>query len=205
MAVERYAQLLLEWNRTANLTGARTEEAVRRHIADAERLLDLDWGGITRVIDVGSGGGLPAIPLALRLPDTHFALLEASSQKGAFLQHAAGSLGLRNVEVLIGRAEVYGQQPGFRETFDRAISRAAARPRVLLELALPFVRTGGDLVAEVGEIDPAPLATASRLLGGGPPRLERANGGRFLVVPKVGSTPAAYPRRPGVPNQRPLA
>lgn len=205
MATERYAELLLEWNRSANLTGARTAEEVRRHIQDAERLLDLDWSAVTRVIDIGSGGGLPAIPLALGLPDIHFALLEASSRKSAFLQHAAGSLGLGNVEVLTGRAELYGHLPAFREAFDRAISRAAARPPVLLELALPFVRTGGDLIAEVAEIDPAALEPPSRLLGGGLPRIQADSGGNLLVVAKVGSTPAAYPRRPGVPNRRPLS
>ncbi len=205
MAAERFAELLLEWNRTVNLTGARTAEEVRRHVQDAERLLDLDWAGVTRVIDIGSGGGLPAVPLAIQLPDTHFALLEASSRKGAFLQHTAGSLGLRNVEVLIGRAELYGHLPAFRETFDRAISRAAARPPVLLELALPFVKTGGDLIAEVGEIDAATLELPSRLLGGGPPRLQTVRGGKVLVVPKLGSTPATYPRRPGIPNRRPLS
>lgn len=205
MATERYGELLLEWNRTVNLTGARTAEDVRRHIRDAERLLDLEWRAVTRVIDVGSGGGLPAIPLALRLPQIHFALLEASSRKSAFLQHTAGSLGLGNVTVLTGRAELYGHLPAYRETFDRAISRAAARPPVLLELALPFVRTGGDLIAEVGEIDPTALESASRLLGGGSPRVHPADGGTLLLVAKVGPTPATYPRRPGVPSRRPLS
>lgn len=205
MSTERYEELLLEWNRTVNLTGARTLEEVRRQVADGERLLDLDWAGVTRVIDIGSGGGLPAIPLALRLPGTRFSLLEASSKKGAFLQHAAGSLGLRNVEVLIGRAELYGHLPAFRETYDRAISRAAARPPALLELALPFVRTGGDLIAEVGEIDAATLQTTSLRLGGGAPRLRDSGGGHILVVPKVGPTPPEYPRRPGIPTRRPLS
>jgi 16S rRNA (guanine527-N7)-methyltransferase len=205
MATERYAELLLEWNRSLNLTGARTAEDVRRHVQDAERLLDLDWSAVTRVIDIGSGGGLPAIPLALALPGIRFALLEASSRKSAFLEHTAGSLSLGNVEVLTGRAEIYGHLPAYREAFDRAISRAAARPPVLLELALPFVRTGGDLIAEVGEIDPTALESSSRLLGGGSPRIQAAHGGNLLVVAKLGPTPATYPRRPGTPNRRPLS
>ena len=66
--MEQYARLLLEWNRTVNLTGARTMDAVEAHIADAHRLLEVTWNGVTNVIDIGSGGGLPAVPLALRLP-----------------------------------------------------------------------------------------------------------------------------------------
>lgn len=205
MTAQGYAELLLEWNRLVNLTGARTLADVEAHIAEAEALLELDWVGVRRVIDIGSGGGLPAIPLALRLKDTRFALLEANGRKGAFLQHAAGSLGLSNVEVIVGRAETYGRRPEFREAFDRATSRAAARPAVLLELALPFVRTGGDLIAQVGELDPAQLAGASRLLGGGLPRLEPARHGNLLLVAKVAPTPDAYPRRIGIPSRRPLS
>jgi 16S rRNA (guanine527-N7)-methyltransferase len=205
--LQRYADLLLEWNRSVNLTGARTAEEVAAQIADARRLQAMVWDGIKGVIDIGSGGGLPAIPLAIGLPTIEFTLLEANQRKCAFLEHVAGSLGLDNVTVAAGRAEDLGHNPTLREGFDRAISRAAARPAVLLELALPFVRTGGDLIAEVGPIDPRSLDEAARILGGGPPRLEHVppDGGMLLTVAKIGPTPARYPRRPGVPNRRPLA
>ena len=118
----------------------------------------------------------------------------------------AGTLGLANVAVVPGRAEELGHQPAFREQFDRAISRAAARPEVLLELALPFVRTGGDLVAQVSPLDPLVLEPAARLLGGGIPRLEQPAGGHALmVVPKLVPTPARFPRRSGLPGRKPLA
>jgi 16S rRNA (guanine527-N7)-methyltransferase len=206
-AVERYAQLLLEWNRTVNLTGARTIEEVHAHIEDADRLLALSWDGIQRVIDVGSGGGLPAIPLALRLPAVEFSLLEANTRKCAFLQHVAASLAMRNVRVLPGRAEDLGRQPELREQFDRAISRAVAQPPVMLELTLPFVRPGGDLLAEVSELDPESLTGVARLLGGGVPRLRRGPSDRdyVLIVDKIEATPDQYPRRAGLPNRKPLA
>jgi 16S rRNA (guanine527-N7)-methyltransferase len=205
--IQRYAELLVDWNRSVNLTGARTVEEVLRQVAAGDALLAVSWAGIGRVIDIGSGGGLPAIPLALAMPQVQFTLLEANTRKCAFLQHVAAALNLRNVAVAAGRAEELGHRPALREQFDRAISRAAAPPAVLLELALPFVRPGGDLVAQVSPVDPHLLEPAARLLGGGPPRLEPPGdgSGTLLVVPKVGPTPPDYPRRTGIPNRKPLA
>lgn len=204
--VQQYAHLLLEWNRSINLTGAQTFEQVEALIADAGVLVDASWTGITSVIDIGSGGGLPAIPLAVAMPQVRFTLLEANIRKCAFLEHVAGTLGLANVAVAPGRAEELAHRPALREQYDRAISRAAARPEVLLELALPFVRTGGDLVAQVSPLDPLALEPAARLLGGGTPRLEPAAGGRALmVVPKLAPTPSRFPRRTGLPGRKPLA
>ncbi len=178
---------------------------MRQHLDDARSLLELAWEQAAAVIDIGSGGGLPAIPLALALPGTRFTLLEANGRKGAFLQHAAATLPLRNVDVVVGRAETLAHEARYREGFDRAISRAAAPPPVLLELALPFVKAGGDLVAQVGAIDISALASPSRQLGGAAPRLQRTSTGYLLLVSKVEPTPPRFPRRPGVPNRRPLA
>ncbi len=205
--VQQYAQLLLEWNRSINLTGARTLEQVEALIADAAVLAGASWAGVSRVIDIGSGGGLPAVPLAIGMPQVQFTLLEANARKSAFLEHVAGTLGLTNLVVALGRAEELGHLPALREQFDRAISRAAARPEVLLELALPFVRTGGDLVAQVSPLDPVVLEPVARLLGGGTPRLEHpdASGRALMVVPKLGATPARFPRRTGQPGRKPLA
>ncbi len=205
--IQRYAEMLLGWNRSVNLTGARTMEEVVAQIAAGDVLLAIPWTGIERVIDIGSGGGLPAIPLALAMPQVQFTLLEANTRKCAFLERLAATLNLKNVAVAQGRAEELGHRPALREQFDRAISRAAAPPAVLLELALPFVRPGGDLVAQVSPVDPHLLEPAARLLGGGSPRLERPghDSGTLLHVPKLGPTPADYPRRIGVPNRKPLA
>ena len=205
--LQRYAELLLDWNQSVNLTGARTLEQVETQIAEAGPLLAMSWQGARRVIDIGSGGGLPAIPLSLALPEAQFFLLEANARKCAFLEHVAGTLQLRNVTVLPGRAEVLGHRPELREQFDRAVSRAAAPPPVLLELALPFVKPGGDLLAQVSNIDTHVLEPAAAVLGAGPPRLEYPtdSSGGLLVVPKISATPAAYPRRVGVPKRKPLA
>ena len=205
--MRRYAELLLDWNQTINLTGARSLEEVEAQIDNAAALRAMSWGQIGRVIDIGSGGGLPAVPLALAFPNIRFSLLEANARKCAFLEHVAGTLQLRNVAVLSGRAEELGHRHEFRERFDRATSRAAARPAVLLELALPFVKPGGDLLAQVSNVDVQQLAPVARTLGAGSPHLERPlpGGSSLLVVPKIASTPADYPRRVGVPNRKPLA
>lgn len=205
--LQRYAQLLLDWNRTVNLTGARTLPEIEAQIADADVLLAVDWETVRSAIDIGSGGGLPAIPLALALPMVEFSLLEASARKCAFLEHAAGTLDLGNVRVLAGRAEDLGRRAELREQFDRAISRAAARPGVLLELALPFVKPGGELIAQVTSADPRVLRAAAARLGGGEPRLAypAGPGSALLVISKTAHTPGDYPRRVGVPTRRPLA
>jgi 16S rRNA (guanine527-N7)-methyltransferase len=205
--VQQYAQLLLEWNRSINLTGARTLEQAEALIADSGVLAGATWTGVASVIDIGSGGGLPAVPLAIAMPQVQFTLLEANARKCGFLEHVAATLGLSNVVVAPGRAEDLGHLRALREQFDRAISRAAARPEVLLELALPFVRTGGDLVAQVSPLDPVALEPAARLLGGGTPRLEYpdAGGRALMVVPKLASTPSRFPRRTGLPGRKPLA
>ena len=204
--VRRYAELLLDWNRTVNLTGARSLLEIEAQIADAEALLRVDWAAVQTVIDIGSGGGLPAIPLALALPTVRFALLEATARTCACLDSAAGTRELAHVRGLPGRAEVLGHRAELREKFDRAISRAAARAAVLLELALPFVKPGGELIAQVTSADPDTLRTAAAKLGGGDPRLERPAGeGTLLVVPKLGPTAAGYPRRVGLPGRKPLA
>jgi 16S rRNA (guanine527-N7)-methyltransferase len=204
--LRQYAELLLDWSRTVNLTGARSLPEIEAQIADADGLLGFDWKGVQTVVDIGSGGGLPAIPLALAMPAVSFALLEANARKCAFLEFAAGTLELANVRVLLGRAEVLGHRGDLREQFDRAISRAAARAAVLLELALPFVKPGGELIAQVTNADPDTLRTAAATLGGGEPRLEQpAANGNLLVVPKLRATPAGYPRRVGLPGRKPLA
>ena len=203
----RYAELLLEWNRAVNLTGARTLEEIRKQIDNSSLLLAIAWEGGKRVVDIGSGGGLPAIPLALAFPEVSFSLLEANARKCAFLRHAAGTLGLANVAILEGRAEELARQAQFRERFDRAISRAAAAPTVLLELALPFVEPGGELIAQVSQVDPHLLQSAAAIHGGGVPRIEHPVPGRgaLLLVPKLAPTPPEYPRRVGVPSRKPLA
>ena len=160
------------------------------------------------LLDVGAGGGMPGLPLAIARPDLRVTLLEADRRKAAFLVHAAASLEL-DVEVVAERAET-AARGRLREAFDVATCRALGSLPVVAELCLPFVRVGGRVLAMRGEADEAGAAAAAvALLGGGHARTVAApsaarSRGVVLTVPKVGPTPPAYPRRPGVPNRRPL-
>jgi 16S rRNA (guanine527-N7)-methyltransferase len=164
------------------------------------------------VIDVGSGGGLPGLPLRLARADLALTLLEANQRKAAFLVQAAAKLGLVGVEVVARRAEDAGHDPRHREAYDFALARALAAMPVLVELCLPFVAVGGRLLAmktdAAGEARAAGAAIAR--LGGELVEIGAATSaarslGEVIVVEKVRPTPPQFPRRPGVPGRRPLA
>jgi 16S rRNA (guanine527-N7)-methyltransferase len=178
-------------------------------IDDSLVLLD-HLGEAQRVVDVGSGGGLPGLPLKIARPDLQVTLVESDQDKAAFLVRACAVLGLQDVEVLARRAEEVGQDPLYREAFDAAVARALAPMRVLAELCLPLVKVGGRLLAQ--KTDSEELNDASRAIeamGGvlngvaAAPSAARSTG-TIVIVDKVRSTPPAYPRRPGVPGRKPL-
>jgi 16S rRNA (guanine527-N7)-methyltransferase len=160
---------------------------------DALRALPLlgRWDGA--LIDVGSGGGSPGIPLAAALPEREVTLLEAERRKCDFLRRWAPP----NASVVWGRAE---EQP--LELWRVAVAKALAQPPVAAELCLPLVGVGGAAILWLGEhADLERLATASERVGGGPPELHDG----LAVLPKVASTPPGFPRRVGVAKKRPLA
>jgi 16S rRNA (guanine527-N7)-methyltransferase len=184
----------------------------RALIEDSLVLLAFLPPGRLRVIDVGSGGGLPGLPLRLARPDLALTLLEANRRKAAFLVQASATLGLADVEVVARRAEEAGHDPRHRETYDFALARAVAAMPVLVELCLPFVAVGGRLLAmktdASAEAESARAAIdrlGGRLLEIGAAATSARSLGQVVVVEKVRPTPLEYPRRPGVPERRPLA
>lgn len=216
-ALARYGALLAEANRALNLTSLREPaEIERRHIGESLAVVrTLAAAGFlpegARVIDVGSGGGLPGIPLAIARPDVRVTLLEATGKKAAFLEHAVAELGLGGVAVLAARAEEAAHVPEEREMYDLALARAVAPLATLVELTLPFVRGGGAVAAVKGSRADKEIAEAGgaiRRCGGGapetlplPPDVPHL---RLVIVPKVAPTPPDLPRRPGMPAKRPL-
>jgi 16S rRNA (guanine527-N7)-methyltransferase len=178
-------------------------EARRVHVDDALAALPLIDRG--PVVDVGSGGGSPGIPLAAARSDLRVDLLEATAKKCAFLRTWAREFA--NVSVVCARAEEHARAAG-RDAYATAVARALAAPPVAVEWCLPLVSPGGRLVLYVGEADDRRAAAAAAELGG---RLAEAvpvpcaERRRFLVFEKLEPTPDGFPRRPGAARKRPLA
>jgi 16S rRNA (guanine527-N7)-methyltransferase len=199
--LERWLEALLA---EPGLTAIRdTAEARRVHVHDALAAAQLVEEG--PVVDVGSGGGSPGIPVASACPGVQVDLLEAQQRKCAFLESTTA--GFPNVRVLCARAEEHGRGTG-REAYGTALAQALAPPPVAVEWCLPLVRQGGRVVLLVGEIDVEQAATAAEIVGGGAPEIVVLAGSErrsLLVVPKVAPTPERFPRRPGLARKRPLA
>lgn len=168
-----------------------------------------------RAIDIGSGGGVPGLVLAMARPDVEWVLVDSVHKKCDAVRGFAEALGLRSVAVIADRAEVLGRDGVHRERYELATARACATLPVLAEYALPLVAHGGALVAWKGpltEADPEVVrgTAAAALLGGGAPEI-RGTGmpalgnHRLVVIAKERSTPSRYPRRPGEPARAPLA
>ena len=212
-----YAGLLLEANRRLNLTRVTNPgEVARLHLLDALAALPLlDAAAASTAVDLGSGGGVPGIPLALARPEIRWVLVESVRKKAEVLTSMAVELGLGNVTVVAERAELLGRADDHRERHDLVAARACAPLPVLAELALPLLAVGGTLVAWKGPLAAGDQelergAAALHELGGGEPELQAAGpvalgGHTFVVVRKERPTPARYPRRPGEPSRRPLA
>ena len=210
----RYHALLTEWNARIDLTAVLDpEEMVDRHYLDSAAPLAL--GLIpqgARVIDVGTGAGLPGIPLCILRPDLRVTLLDAQRKRVTFLQAAIEALDLPAQAVHM-RAEDAARDEARREAYDVAVSRAVAATPTLLELTLPFVRVGGRAIARKGPGPQAELEQARRaahLLGGALEGvLDAPVPGRdwqhvLLVCAKRQKTARQYPRRAGLPGKNPL-
>ena len=175
------------------MTALRDEEEARAMlIDDALRAVDLVRGLDGPVVDVGSGGGSPGIPLALALPEREFVLLEAERRKCDFLERWAPA----NARVVWGRAEE--QEP---DAYGVALAKALAPPPVAAELCLPLVRPGGAAILWLGpSANLGMVGRVSSLLAGDVP--EERDG--LVVLRKLAPTPPGFPRRAGVPKKRPL-
>lgn len=223
-AIAAFLRRLYDANRRFNLTGIRDPaEAWMRHVLDALTLLGPlhsiePAGKRLRVLDLGSGGGVPGLVLATVLPQADFTLVEATGKKAAFLRESAAALGLASVEVRPDRAERLGHDPTLRERFDAVTARGVAPLETLLEWTVPFLRCGGFLLAikggRAGEEIAASRQALHRLHATVAPSIATPTG-TIVVVEKLRSTPRAYPRdasagasdraarRGGVGNLRP--
>lgn len=210
-----YLNLVLETNRTTNLTAITSwEEAVIKHLYDSLFVIRLTaWAQWPKILDLGSGAGLPAVPLAITYPQQTYYLLEASRKKADFLHIVKEKLELDNIVVLNERAENLARQDSFRGQYPMVTARAVAELAVLLELTIPFCETGGGVMAFKGPNYQAELEKAKQAQAILNTVLKEENSyqlpldmGRrtLLYFQKTGPTPGKYPRRPGIPAKRPL-
>ena len=208
----RFGDLLLA--SVDNVTGIREPSILEdHHLLDSLSLLTLAAVREAHtVVDVGSGGGLPAAVLAIARPELKVVALESVGKKCRFIDAAARTLGLSNLQVACGRAEDLGQGPG-RASFDLAVVRAVASLPAVAELAVPLLRLGGYFVAMKGALPEEECAQGEKalaILGCGLLSAERvepfpgAENRLLYVARKDHVTPDAYPRRPGIPAKRPL-
>lgn len=211
--LRHFLQMLLEMNQCVNLTSVTdADTAWERHILDALAVCPILPTGTLQILDVGTGGGIPGIPLAVLCPQHAFTLLDATGKKIRFLESVVGELPLENTTLCWGRAEEKGRNPDMREQFDVVVSRAVAPLPVLMELCLPFLKTGGRMMAMKGgqayeEIRASSNAFSSLnaslvAVHDRPPAY--TGEGVLIEVRKDAATPEQYPRRAGVPKKRPL-
>lgn len=220
---ERYFALIESANSRFNLTGARGWDRVRdelfirsfRFLAPIAggNVPAVEWFEGRRILDIGTGAGIPGMVLKLAVPGMNLTLLDSSHKKTAFLRDVITDLELDGVQVVTGRAEETGSEPAHREKYDLVTSRGVARLTELAELTLPFASIGGAVVAAKGpnvESELSESAWAADLLGATPgisatvsaPGTAAAD--TMVYWMKISPTPAEYPRRNGVPHTRPL-
>jgi 16S rRNA (guanine527-N7)-methyltransferase len=207
--LDRYRELLLAANEQFNLTRITTPEQIElRLFADSLALLPMVPPEARSLLDIGSGGGVPGLPLAIARPELRVVLLDATAKKVRFLEATARELGLENVVAVHGRAEELARDRQHRERYDVVTARAVARLVTLVELALPFLVVGGRALLPKGsaaadELTEARYATG--MLGGSAASpIDAIAGTRVVVIEKRRPTPAEFPRRTGVPNTSPL-
>lgn len=214
--LDKYYELLVEWNSFMNLTGITDyEEVMLKHYLDS-LVLKLPINGENKhikLIDVGTGAGFPGLPLKIAYPEAEVVLFDSLNKRIKFLDEVINTLGLKNVTTIHGRAEDGGRNPKLREQFDVSVSRAVADLAVLSEYNLPFVKVGGYFVAYKSKDVDAEVEKSRKaisILGGEVEKVDKftlpeTDIERALVyIKKVKNTGKKYPRKAGVPGKEPL-
>ena len=212
--LEKYAELLKDWNEKINLTAILDDEGIAvKHFLDCLLVSKAaDFKKDDRVIDVGTGAGFPGLVIAAAYPDVEVMLLDSTGKKLKAVENMAQEMGVKNAKVIHMRAEEAGKKPEFREKYDFATARAVAELRVLLEYTLPFVKPGGTFLSLKGasaidEIDGA--KNSLKTLGG---KIEGINeftlpGGdkrAIINVKKISHIPSKFPRVSAQIAKKPL-
>jgi len=213
--LEKYMEGILAWNEKVNLTNITDPAEFRiKHNADSLMCVDFpEFLDAETVIDVGTGGGFPGIPLAVYAPEKQFTLLDSLNKRLKIIDELAEELGIKNITLVHGRAEDAARAKEHREKYDLCVSRAVSNLATLSEYCLPFIKVGGYLLAYKGpgaEEEVKEAAKALKTLGGSLVDIRETSmeeyglDHRILVIKKVRNTPKAYPRKAGTPLKEPL-
>lgn len=215
-AFDLFERELLEWNQKISLTAIREPEMIElKHFADSlSCLLAIDPSNPPKsIIDIGTGAGLPGIPLKIIFPEARLTLVESVKKKAAFCQHMVDQLELKDVIVSSARAEEVGQDPLHREKYDLALGRAVAAMPTLVEYLLPLTAVGGMVIMQKSSSaheEAKASRNAIRLFGGKlreilPVKIPGIEDERYLVVlDKIKATREEFPRRVGIPAKSPV-
>lgn len=213
--IYKYYDLLIEWNKVMNLTAITDETSfASKHIFDSVLLYkSYDLNNIESVIDIGTGAGLPGIPLKIVFPHISIVLLDSLNKRINFLNEVIEVLELDEVETIHGRAEDFGKREEYREQFDLCVSRAVSQLNILSEYCIPFVKINGDFIAYKSIDTNDEIETSSnaiKTLGGEIKDIQEFDlvenkiTRRFVIIHKNEETPIKYPRKAGKPQKSPL-
>lgn len=211
----KYRNLLKEWNQKINITSIDDDEEIYvKHFLDSILLLENNCKNETKsLIDVGTGGGFPGVPLKIVNDGYKVTLLDSLRKRIDFLDKVKKELMLENVELIHGRAEDYGQSKKYREKFDICVSRAVAPLNILCEYCLPFVNVGGYFAAYKSENISSEISdseNAIKKLGGKIKEVREVSlpttdiVRKIVIIEKYEQTNAKYPRKAGKPSKDPL-
>ena len=211
---EKYMEGILEWNEKVNLTNITDrDEFIEKHYIDSivvaqfEEMLEAKT-----IIDVGTGGGFPGVPLAILFPEKQFVLLDSLNKRLKIINQLTKKIGIDNVITVHGRAEELAQKKEYREQFDLCISRAVANLTSLSELCIPFVKNNGSFIPYKGPSLHEELENAQKainILGGQVEKIEDVSVNdqldhKLLFIKKIKNTNKKYPRKPGEPVRNPI-
>ena len=209
----KYMNLLIEWNEKMNLTAiTEPNDIILKHFIDSITINKYIENN-AKVVDVGTGAGFPGIPLSIIRTDLQITLVDSLNKRLIFLQEIKKELELKNIDIVHARAEEFGQNKNYRETFDIATSRAVANLSTLSEYLVPLVKIKGKCVcmkASDADEEIKQAENAVNILGGKIVKVEKFNlpnsdiGRTIIIINKEKNTNGKYPRKPGTPSKEPL-